>query len=358
MGTIDIVDLRGNSPMQVAFEIPTLSREVADQRSTVSRLQIEGSLSLLQTEVSYVGQPVPTMKFGNATIIKLAMGGEPYEIVLDVDLCELLALYPNGTRIKRSLSADLFAMAVEHVLTEDIEKFEAAYARPIEVTQVKLGAEFDPKAAVFALKLRLSALEDVLDGGAVTAVINGSNPSELVGRLTSTFQRKPSRGLEKIKVQLSYVGPLSCMPKSAMNGLAVGDVLDICPEWKNLSEHVNLIIRNETVIPLRRGESGFVATEQGQSLSKLRQQFEDGASDLSTENQLKRVNDPLAVVTVELQRSEVNISSLSDIQNGDVLDFDIESVDQIHVCVDGTPIAAGRLVQLEESYGVQITKLL
>ena len=363
MGTIDLIDLRGTSPVPIALPIPSLSRAVAEHRTTLTHLIVEGAVTLFGSEIRYSGRPVRTSPLQRATVVELALGEAHLTVALDTDLCELLATIPGGTPLRRQLPRETLALAIEHVLTSDLELFEEAHNCEVQIVSVSHGVVFDTAKAVLGLSLTgehvSTLIGDTDEEAGLHAYVFAEDNDALVAGLQEKCDRKPARGLEQFKVDLAYIGPLACMPKSMLDQLEEGDVLDICPEWYRLSDHINLLIKNEYILPLRAAESGFVADGPEQSLTRLRQQFEDGADPLPIDNERPdSVTDPKAVVTVELQRSEVQMSLLSDIQDGDVLDFDISSVDQVRICADGTPIAAGRLVQLEESYGVQVTKLL
>ena len=358
MGTIEVIDMRGSTPVPMAFQIPSLSRAVVEHRNTVSHLLIEGALTVFGAGVRYAGQPLPTQLIVGASLFELKLGEAQITVALDVDVCELLGAAPGGTELPRNLPPEMLALAVEQVLGGDIETFETDHDLELQVLSVKTNVSYDTSRAVLAASVTFDAL-DGLDEGGVQVYVHAQDNDALVSGLKSTFKPKPARGLDKLKVSVAYVGPLSYMPRSFLKDLVVGDVVDVCPEWYNLSDHLNLLIKNEYILPLSKGESGFVASQPEQSLSQLRQHYEDGAPLLPTDNEpTHSVTDPKTVVTVELQRTEVAMSSLSDIQDGDILDFDIESVDVVHICADGTPIAAGRLVQLEDSFGVQVTKLL
>lgn len=346
MTAIDINEFIGIAPLEL--KLPRIDRDAARHRSALSRLRIEGEVELQGQRFGFANRPILEDRTGKVSLIELLIDGVSVTVAVTFDPWRLF-----GSGSTAPLSPEALALALEHLLTGELEALEGARGVSVEVVSVTQEASI--RTATSILKL------EILSEGAAgfDLYMWSEEPGLLADLLSQGWARHAPRALPQMTFDVAFIGPMAVLPRRRVQRLAMGDVLKVSEGWTDLSQHLSLLVRGEHILPLKHGETGFVSTGTELSLAALRNQFNDGVPmTQAKQSALGSLKDPKTVITLELDRAQMSLSELQDIQNGDVLDFGTTSVETVRVHADGAPIAEGRLVQMDATYGVQVTKLL
>lgn len=352
MGVMEIPEIRNQRHNPFVDNITQLPRATADLRSQLSALDFSGEVTILGDVVSYTSQYVPLGETVTCAVISLLVDGTPMTLGFDGDLRAVLGdkLTPHDLKM---LPPEVLAIAVEHLLTNDLIDFEEERGLRVEICDITLGTRFETRDVLASLALTSD------NGPSGVLYIWAKDNEALVKRLIDALPQKPPRALPQIKIPAAFVGPVACMPKATVAALNEGDVLELCQKWYDLADNVNLLVRNEYLLPLRHVTTGFSASGPDYTLTHIRETFEDGVlMSPSNPNSPDSFVNPVTTVTVELKRTELSVAALAEIQEGVVIDFDIKAVDVVRICAEGAPVAEGQLVKLDDVYCVQVTKLL
>lgn len=334
-------------------KVPVMSRALAQQRNSIGRLDISGASSFLDGQLRFENAPVDHRLMHEATLLVIRTPLGEVTVAIEEHVPNRVTGLAGAHPISPELAPSLAALALEHILTADLDAFEADFDTKIEILSVLTGEDFDTSGSFLSLNVTIS------EGHVVRVYVMADQIDAIVDRLASRFPQRAPRPLDMIKVKYTVIGPLSFVPRRSIMSVRRGDHVILCSEWNTLGDHLNMNLRNNEVYALQESDTGLRVDSAPATLQSLRKSFENGRvmSSKDTENG-STVADPMSLVTVELHRAELSVTELGMVQNGDVLDFDIAEIDQIRICADGAPIAEGRLVKIDDVYGVQVTKLL
>jgi flagellar motor switch protein FliN len=91
------------------------------------------------------------------------------------------------------------------------------------------------------------------------------------------------------------------------------------------------------------------------------EQFDDGGGAASVapgEADLRRLSDIPMELAVELGRTETTVGETLDLRIGSVIELERDAGGPADLLVNGTPIARGEVVVVDERYGLRITEIL
>lgn len=83
---------------------------------------------------------------------------------------------------------------------------------------------------------------------------------------------------------------------------------------------------------------------------------EIGAGIASVTNNLKAYDS--VTLTIELARTKISIDKLLQLSTGSILDLEPVAGDPINVLIDGTLMAHGKIIMVNNKVGVQLTKII
>lgn len=73
---------------------------------------------------------------------------------------------------------------------------------------------------------------------------------------------------------------------------------------------------------------------------------------------LDRINDLQVTITVELGKKKITINELLSLNHGSIVELNKEVGEPFLILANGTPIAKGEIVVVNNKYGIRITELL
>jgi flagellar motor switch protein FliN len=91
------------------------------------------------------------------------------------------------------------------------------------------------------------------------------------------------------------------------------------------------------------------------------EQFDDAAahgSIVAGEADLRRLSEIPMELAVELGRAETTVGETLDLHVGSLIELEREAGAPVDLLVNGTPIARGEVVVVDERYGLRITEIL
>lgn len=340
-------------PEPARIVLAGLRSDVARWRSRAAHLDIDTEITVNHSTLHCRARPARLRDMARGTCVEARIGDLPVTFGIMSNLAFWLKGQDAPVDDLHAVAPETLAIVIEHLLTPDLEVLERQFDTKIEITGVLPRRHFRLDQAFLRLALQK-------DGGDVAfAYMWSSAPEAVLSALEARFARKPARDLGSLGMQVCVLGPLSLLPSAQLAGLGPGDVLVPGDGWTRADLHAHLLIDNDHIIPLRAVDTGLVCDPPGQAFSALLHDFSKDPDMTSIDTEIDSTfADPRSLVTVELNRARMTVSQLQDLQNGDVLDFDIAAIEMVKICANGTPIAEGELVQLDDTIGVHITRLL
>ncbi len=84
----------------------------------------------------------------------------------------------------------------------------------------------------------------------------------------------------------------------------------------------------------------------------------DGAPMLSGENKLEAILDIPVTISMEVGRSNISIRNLLQLNQGSVIELDRVAGESLDVLVNGTLIAHGEVVVVNDKFGIRLTDVI
>jgi len=92
------------------------------------------------------------------------------------------------------------------------------------------------------------------------------------------------------------------------------------------------------------------------------EQFEGAAqaapAPAGTESDLSRLSDIPMELSVEIGRTHMTVGEALQLRVGSVVGLERQAGDPVELLVNGTPIARGEVVVIDEQYGLRVTEIL
>lgn len=339
-------------PRPFEAQLPRMTDAAAAVRRSIAQRQIGGDVTLFGQTWSVATTHHPLTGARTASAIICQIGQAEVTIAANSDLMDMLADHADLDDGMYQLEPTQRALVAEHLLSDELASLEDQFGTSIRVLRVEPDVTYD----LAETHLRLAAT--TVDGDPITLDVWSDAPDALLTALTTTFPARPLQPLDDLKAQVKMLGPLSRISAKQCASLGVGALLQPAQSWEDEDNTFYLLAGNKVLAPLRyvQGEGVVVDGTEVPFTDLIKDHSQDTAM-TATETKAS-LADPNILVTVELSRMDLPLSQLQMIQNGDVVDFDLSSVDVVTICTNGKPFAEGELVQLDGSVGVHIRKML
>ncbi len=338
----------------LSVDLPAVSGAQVAMWDVIAAHVVEGALPVFGEDMRYRACAPEMVPEGAGSELSLRVNGRDVTIWLDFDLFEQLEGLEELVPVLDRLDPVRLGFAVEHLLRAPIAALEARLDLRIEVTQMRRNRTLNRARAGLGF--------EILDGEgalALTAWLVPAAPEPFAEALAGGHARRAPRSLKHLTVPVSLIGPAALLARAELRALGEGDVFFPSEHWTSKLDFVHMVVADRHIVPLSRADGGFVLGGPEDDLNLITKRLTEGGrmseSDTSKPGAL---NDPRTFVTIELERREMTVSEIEGLQKGSVLPCEIASVDEVLLCADGVPVAAGRLVQLETKIGVQITRLI
>ncbi|MEM6478019.1 MAG: FliM/FliN family flagellar motor switch protein, partial [Pseudomonadota bacterium] len=333
---------RAMPPVPLPGGAPT----AAAPRGAGPRLDIRGEVILQGAEIAYEAAYIEPRTACQGVVIDTDIGGLTVTLALEGDALRAIRL---DRLAGLSLNPASMALAVEHLLTSDIDFFEAAKDTTLSLREVSLG-RFDTSQAVLALRLTWP------DGTGLTGYVWSPDNAALARALAERFEAKRRPEGSGPRVRAAIIGPIAEIPRKRLRKVTKGAVFCPAPGWANLADELFLLVKGEHLIRLTPHGHGYATMGDETDMHSLGGGTTgDDMTDTSRKGSLAN---PRALVTVELHRRDMTLAELSDLQKDDILDLDLSGIETVTLAADGKPFAKGKLVQLDDVLGVMVSKLL
>ncbi len=333
------------------FALPRVEQTLVDQWDTLSKRAIEGKVRLGGLEWTYTQRDTTSPGQTIGTVIGFTVNGEQMSICLNTELTTWFEGLDSFTEAFDALSSDRLALVIEHIFGDGMTQLETICGAEIQITQVVQNVEFDTFNQLGAWKV----LGEV-PAATFTAYFDAEDRAGAVEKLLSAFPERETRSLRHLKVPCVFLGPISILGAQDIQQLREGSVYFPDQDWSYSGQFALYLKTGDSVLSLSVRDGKLVANGHEDDLSALAERHAYGGTRMTQGTEAR--GHTTALVTVELAREELSISDIEDIRAGSVVDFEIGRVDLVTLSVAGNTIAEGRLVQLENTVGVQITRLL
>ncbi|MEM8978519.1 MAG: FliM/FliN family flagellar motor switch protein [Pseudomonadota bacterium] len=345
--------LRPNETFRaLKVRLPKVSSARADQWTRLARRDIAGKLTLFEHEWSYEQATARNDCLG--TVVSLSVGGTPMTLSLNMDLLTWLSEQMQFSEDYAVMDPDRLALVVEHFLSAELAELEEAWGQEIVLNEVRCNQAILGHAQALSVRVR----GDIPEFIAMLDIESTPDAPDPIAVLENQFPKLGPRSMLDLTLEVAVYGPFSRLEWRDLGELEVGSVLFPSDSWRVTHELAYFAGWRTHVVPIRSVEEGYRAD------GPVRVFSEHGVHALEEKSMSERKfdDDPVhgttTIVTVELTRQSMTFADLQELQNGSVVGLDLNAVDTVTMRADGTPIAEGRLVQLDDAIGVQVTRLL
>jgi flagellar motor switch protein FliN len=106
-------------------------------------------------------------------------------------------------------------------------------------------------------------------------------------------------------------------------------------------------------------ESSNVEQEAQQAAgSEVFRELDDGSKTQEREKDLDFIRDIPVQLSVELGRTKISIKNLLQLAQGSIVELDAAAGDLMDILVNGTMIAKGEVVVVNEKFGIRLTEII
>jgi len=106
-------------------------------------------------------------------------------------------------------------------------------------------------------------------------------------------------------------------------------------------------------------ESSNVEQEAEQAAgSEVFRELDDGSKTQEREKDLDFIRDIPVQLSVELGRTKISIKNLLQLAQGSIVELDAAAGDLMDILVNGTMIAKGEVVVVNEKFGIRLTEII
>jgi flagellar motor switch protein FliN/FliY len=92
--------------------------------------------------------------------------------------------------------------------------------------------------------------------------------------------------------------------------------------------------------------------------SEVFRELDDGSKSPEREKDLDFIRDIPVQLSVELGRTKISIKNLLQLAQGSIVELDAAAGDLMDILVNGTMIAKGEVVVVNEKFGVRLTEII
>jgi flagellar motor switch/type III secretory pathway protein FliN len=346
MNALNLTELQGPEVV-----LPQVEKALVDQWDALSKRAIEGKVRLGGLDWSYTQRDTTSPGQTIGTVVGFTVNGQKMSICLNTELTTWFEELDSFSEEFDALSPDRLALVIEHIFDDGMIQLETERDTKIEITQVVQNVEFDTFNQLGAWKV----LGEV-PAATFTAYFDAEDREAALEKLVSAFPEREPRSLRHLKVPCVFLGPISILGAHDIQQLREGSVYFPDQDWSYGGQLALCLKTGNTLLGLSQQDGKLVANGHEDDLSALAERHAHGGTRMTQGTEAR--GQTTALVTVELASEELSIADIEEIRAGSVVDFEIGRVDLVTLSVAGNAIAEGRLVQLENTIGVQITRLL
>ena len=343
-------------PTFPAFDVrlPPMSRAAAETRKRIAQLDVQGRATIFGHDWTLEKAPVALTGTRTDTVVTCTVGPNTVHIAVDSDLVDLITDGAGQSYDTTTLKPHQRAMVAEHILSDNLAELEDRFGTSVKIMRVKSEVTYDVPDVQLCLQ------GTAHDHPPVTLHIWGDAPDDLLAALEQSFPQRQQQDVGDVTVKTAILGPITRLSRTQLGQLSPGAVMVPAAGWAGHDHALYLQVGQSSIAPLNYSDHGGVrVSDQAESFQALLGHHAQGNNMTTSETETAAsLADPNIVVTVELSRIDMSVSQLQMIQDGDVLDFDFATVEEVTICTNGKPYAAGKLVQLDDAVGVHITKML
>jgi flagellar motor switch protein FliN/FliY len=105
-------------------------------------------------------------------------------------------------------------------------------------------------------------------------------------------------------------------------------------------------------------QGGAGAEQKGAESAKFKELKPEGGAASNPEVNLEAILDVPVVIAMEIGRTKINIRNLLQLNQGSVVELDRLAGEPMDVLVNGTLIAQGEVVVVNEKFGIRLTDII
>ncbi|MEM6941343.1 MAG: FliM/FliN family flagellar motor switch protein [Pseudomonadota bacterium] len=331
---------------------PKISKETAALWTSIAARDLTTKMHLGARDYTLSSRPMPLGKRGKGTAFQVSVGTRPIMLNFSFDLFDECPELLQAEQ-RKGLGPEGLALTLEHKLTELIDHLERVWQSDLALIAVEQKIPFFTNDTQLCFEVAqgqracgLAFLTDAPGGEITQALIANAPPRE-------------PRPMRQKTVHTVIIREMFAQPQSQVAALKRGDVLFPPDPSAAGAELWHLLVADTHLVGLQQVEDGFVLNGPEEIFqnrkTRISQEYEMSFLDGEKAGSLA---DPTMVVTIEMARKKTPVSTLESLQAGAVLPLNVAKLETVQICADGEPIADGRLVELDGTIGVQITKLI
>lgn len=352
--------LQGAKTLLPAPEItlPKIASDLAGVWSDLAARDVSGQLRLGHQDWTYRAVALQDPGTVLATVITLDLDGLAVDLAIDVDPFDWLAAADDYDEAYDQLAPGHLALVIEHMLGPEIAALEKAWNSRIALRHARFDVPIDTMGHLIGFAVECDGMSTPL-----RVFVDAADPGALADRIAANSPRHPDRDLRDLALPVAWLGPVARLRRSDLAAIAPGDSIFLAKDWQNPQDLAHLLVSEHHIVRAERADGGFrINGAEGHFddiLGRDRRQGANRGAKMQDDNNIGTLSDPSVVVTVELGRRDMTVSQIAALQTGAVAEFDIATPpDHVTLYADGKATAQGRLVQLDGTIGVQITKLV
>ncbi|MFQ6550986.1 type III secretion system cytoplasmic ring protein SctQ [Aestuariibius insulae] len=335
------------------FRWPKLKRVTsADQKRNDVQARLKGLSVELGTSGSVLKAGEVTWTSKGCLKVAGSVGDRSFTIAMPEDFLQVLLEVYGCDQDIAVLCEKRLALVLEHLLSLPISRLESLLDLPITLTEVSVGKRPKKGFGMFV---------EIPDRPQIPVLLKCDDALiDRISNLLPTGRDLPiPKALNDTKFSVSLMAPDLTLSVRDYEALELGDALTLDPAW-----------RKPSAFRLRVADflTGSIEPKDG----KLRQKgpFEYKTShnketmDMTTlaeapaQHSASPIENLPVTISVELDRKEMNLAEVRALTEGAVLPFSTDLPSEVTLMVNGSAIAVGELVQLDDRFGVRVVRFV
>lgn len=268
-------------------------------------------------------------KVGTGVIVYLSASQKLLSLYVELSFLKLLLPAANETQNIQDLSNNTLSILTELAISPFLKYLKQHENVDVQFTSAEL-VEVLPTSDMIWIEINNDYRVAVHD------------PNNLLMQFCKTGQqRHPQQTTLKISVEASLRASSIKMASEEFRKLVTGDGIILPSEWKpNCIDF--LVIGRTQEIPLTYDGQKYKAQQPRQL-------------DMGTPQMI--YGDAIIEISLEIARSQMSITELSNIEEGWILPFDQEIGSEVRLVHHQEVLAVGEIIEIGDKYGIRITSL-